>query len=162
MKINNEHNLIPLARAMRKHGTHGEALLWNILKQRQMCGYQFLRQRPVGRYITDFMCQRLKLIVEIDGSSHTEKATEDEKRSAFLEQGGFAVLRFSEHAVCTRRESVITAVQQWIAEHAPASHVSRQSRTRHSEADSRVIGQTFDNKQAGSCLPLEKGDARGI
>jgi very-short-patch-repair endonuclease len=130
MKILYENTLMPLSRTMRTRGTHGEALLWNALKQRQVCGYQFLRQRPVGPYITDFMCQRLKLIVEIDGSSHWEKITADVHRAAFLNHAGFTVLRFSEYAVCARCESVVCAIQEWIIAHAGMPRDVRKRRAR--------------------------------
>jgi len=48
----------------------GEVTLWKHLKGKQMCGYDFDRQRPIDRFIVDFYCQELMLAIEIDGSSH--------------------------------------------------------------------------------------------
>ncbi len=59
-----------LSRDLRKHSTLSEVLLWNQLKRKQMRGYQFLRQRPIDKYITDFFCPELMLAIEIDGESH--------------------------------------------------------------------------------------------
>ena len=71
-------NLKPLARELRKHGTKGEAMLWKeALKAKQMMGYQFNRQFPIGNYIVDFISRKLKLIIEVDGSSHDYKGIED-------------------------------------------------------------------------------------
>ena len=54
--------------------TKAEACLWKyVLKGRMMKEYQFRRQRPVLQYVADFMCKELKLIIEVDGSSHNYK-----------------------------------------------------------------------------------------
>jgi len=63
--------LQPYANALRKNMTKAEACLWKYaLRARSMKGCQFRRQRPVLQYIADFMCKELKLIIEVDGSSH--------------------------------------------------------------------------------------------
>jgi very-short-patch-repair endonuclease len=101
-------NLKPLARELRKHGTKGEALLWKkVLRARGMEGYQFNRQLPIGEYIVDFICRRLNLIVEIDGSSHISKGAEDLKRQEFLEKQGYVIMRFTEQAVVYRIDDVV-------------------------------------------------------
>ena len=101
-------SLKPLARNLRKEGTKGEALLWKkVLRARGMEGYQFNRQYPIGDYIVDFICRKLKLIIEIDGSSHLTKGTEDRKRQDILENGGYTVIRFSENEVVYRIDDVI-------------------------------------------------------
>ena len=54
---------------LRKDSTLAEVLLWNQLKHRKMLGYAFLRQRPIYKYIVDFHCPKLRLVIEIDGDS---------------------------------------------------------------------------------------------
>ena len=101
-------SLKPLARELRKEGTKGEALLWKkVLRARSMEGYQFNRQFPIGDYIVDFICRKLKLIIEIDGSSHLMKGLEDRKRQDDLERGGYKILRFTENEVVYRIDDVI-------------------------------------------------------
>ena len=101
-------SLKPLARELRKEGTKGEALLWKkVLRARSMEGYQFNRQYPIGDYIVDFICRKLKLIIEIDGSSHLMKGQEDRKRQDDLERGGYKILRFTENEVVYRIDDVI-------------------------------------------------------
>ena len=58
---------------------------------------QFKRQQPIGNYIVDFYCFQAKLVVELDGSQHCEpeEIVYDRKRTAFLEEKGFLVLRYS-------------------------------------------------------------------
>jgi very-short-patch-repair endonuclease len=66
------------SRELRKNSTLAEVLLWNELKGSRMLGYSFLRQRPVYKYIVDFYCPRLKLVIEIDGDSHRNKSHSDQ------------------------------------------------------------------------------------
>ena len=62
-------DLNSLARELRKDGTKSEAMLWKILKNKQT-GYTFTRQKPILNYIADFYCHELRVVVEVDGSSH--------------------------------------------------------------------------------------------
>jgi len=104
-------NLKPLARRLRSEGTKGEAILWfYALKARKMYGYQFNRQYPVGNYIVDFICRKLNLIVEIDGSSHISKSESDRKRQDDLEGLGYVILRFSEAEVVHRLDDVVEKI----------------------------------------------------
>ena len=103
--------LKPLARNLRKFGTKGEALLWrDVLKAKQYWPFQFNRQFIVGDYIVDFICRKLNLIIEIDGSSHFAKSEEDYKRQVFLENQGYVVMRFPESLVVYRIDEVITDI----------------------------------------------------
>lgn len=75
--------LKPLARKLRNNSTPAEIRLWSeILQAKKMEGYSFLRQRPVLNFIADFVCKELKLIIEVDGSSHQgeQKWYKDKKR----------------------------------------------------------------------------------
>ena len=104
-------NLKPLARRLRSEGTKGEAILWfYALKARKMYGYQFNRQYPIGNYIVDFICRKLNLIVEIDGSSHLSKSESDRKRQDDLEGLGYIILRFSEAEVVHRLDDVVEKI----------------------------------------------------
>ena len=108
-------NLKPLARELRKHGTKGEALLWKkVLRARNMEGYQFNRQLPIGNYIVDFICRKLNLIIEIDGSSHISKGAEDIKRQETLEQQGYVIIRFTEREVVYRIDDVVKDIYSMI------------------------------------------------
>jgi len=80
MKIYYNPKLKALSRKLRNNSTLSEVLLWNQLKSRKMRGYQFMRQKPIGNYIVDFYCSKLKLVIEIDGESHSERSKEDQIR----------------------------------------------------------------------------------
>ena len=64
-------NLTELARENRKNQTEAEKRLWiEVLRNKKMDGYKFTRQKPIENYILDFYCSKLKLGIEVDGSSH--------------------------------------------------------------------------------------------
>jgi very-short-patch-repair endonuclease len=96
-----------LARNLRKNSTLGEVLLWKRIRNKQVMGYKFLRQRPVGNYIVDFYCQELLLAIEIDGGSHDRKLLSAEARQEWLESRGISVIRFMESDVRSNMEGVL-------------------------------------------------------
>lgn len=75
-----------------------------------MYGYQFNRQFPIGNYIVDFICRKLNLIIEIDGSSHFSKSESDQKRQDYLEELGYEILRFSEAEVMHKLDDVVEKI----------------------------------------------------
>ena len=76
--------------------TASEWRLWCNLRLRQLDGWKFRRQAPIGRYVVDFVCFAARLIVELDGSSHDDvKDDYDERRHAWLISQGFRVVRLS-------------------------------------------------------------------
>ena len=99
MKICYNQRLKSLARELRRNSTLSEVLLWNELRARKMKGYQFMRQKPVDEYIADFYCNKLKLVIEIDGDSHYDKIERDEIKQQKLEAMGLYVLRFDDTEV---------------------------------------------------------------
>lgn len=99
--------------------TKAEACLWKyVLRNRIMLGYQFRRQRPVLKYIADFMCKELNLIVEVDGYTHHDEAVynKDMIKQSELENAGFTVLRFSDEEVLTDIDNVTRILEGWIEE----------------------------------------------
>ena len=108
------HNkLKEFARQNRKEGTKGEAILWKFVLSRKQTGYQFNRQFVLGNYIVDFICRKLNLIIEVDGSSHSFK-TKDGERQIELERLGYTILRFEEYQVVKKLEDVISAIEYTI------------------------------------------------
>src|SRR4030095_16293836 len=67
--------LQPYANKLRKEMTKAEACLWKYVLRAGMMSYKFRRQRPVLNYIADFMCIKLKLIIEVDGITHQWEET---------------------------------------------------------------------------------------
>jgi very-short-patch-repair endonuclease len=93
-----------------------EVLLWNQLKGRKLNGYQFMRQKPIGTYIVDFYCSKLRLVIEIDGESHSGKFDYDMRRQQFLESIGLTVLRFNDTEVKNSMDNVMMAIGGWLAD----------------------------------------------
>ena len=94
------------ARQLRKNLTDAEQALWQILRNRQVSGYRFRRQAPIGPYIVDFVCFENRLVIEVDGGQHVEQADYDAERTAWLESAGFRVIRFWNNQVLGEREAV--------------------------------------------------------
>jgi very-short-patch-repair endonuclease len=111
-----EHNLAKVtnARTLRKKSTDAERLLWKNLRRRQLCAYKFRRQQPIGAYIVDFVCLEKKLIIELDGGQHTEQVEYDEKRSAWLRELGYRVLRYWNHDVLKSPDIVLVNILEEI------------------------------------------------
>ena len=110
-------NLQPNANRLRKEMTKAEACLWKyVLRAGAMKDYQFRRQRPVLRYIADFMCKELMLIIEVDGSIHQleEVMKNDTERQKALEDAGFTVLRFTNEEVLENINAVYSFLEDWI------------------------------------------------
>jgi len=95
-----------------------------------MKGYTFRRQRPVLRYIADFMCQPLMLIIEVDGGIHKDDlvAANDHQRQQELEAAGFTVLRFDNEVVLNRMADVKLNLEMWIEDYERVHGVSPKSR----------------------------------
>ncbi len=88
--------------------TEAEALLWSKIRNRQLEGWKFRRQHIIDRYIADFVCVEVNLIVEVDGGQHTEAG--DMHRTQFLESGGWRVMRFWNNEVLENTEGVCEAI----------------------------------------------------
>ena len=94
------------ARELRKDPTPAERALWKRLRLRQISGYKFRRQQPIGPYIVDFVCFEKRLIIEVDGGQHSQQIVQDSKRTAWLKDQGFGVLRFWNNEVLEATEAV--------------------------------------------------------
>jgi very-short-patch-repair endonuclease len=100
------------AQDLRNNATDAERLLWSRLRRRQLGEFKFRRQRPIGRYICDFVCLEASVVVELDGSQHVIDAPYDDKRDAFLRSAGFRVLRFWNGDVLSRTDSVVETIYE--------------------------------------------------
>ena len=114
MKIYYNPKLKALSRELRKKGTLSEVLLWNVVKGKKIKGDQFIRQKPIGDYIVDFFCSKLKLVIEIDGISHNSKSESDQIRQQKIESLGLSVLRFYEWDVKKDIHVVVEVIENWI------------------------------------------------
>ena len=114
MKVTYNPYLKEKATELRKNSTLGEILLWKKLKGKQCHGFDFHRQKPINNYIVDFYCNKLNLVIEVDGYSHNFKFEEDRKRDAQLKELGFTVLRFKESEVMKSINEVMRIILTFI------------------------------------------------
>ena len=117
MKNNNFFNrkyLKAFRSSLRNKSTSAEAVLWNILKSKNLNGRKFRRQHSIGNYIVDFYCASEKLIIELDGNPHGEyhKIEKDEKRDQYLQSLGLSILRFENRLVFQEPELVKNKIIQ--------------------------------------------------
>lgn len=107
----NDHpQLLVRAKSLRGHMSDAEQRLWQALRGRQLGGYKFRRQQPLGDYIVDFVCTRPKLVVEADGGQHAMQVEYDRTRSRYLQAQGFTVLRFWNHDILQQTENVLEQI----------------------------------------------------
>ena len=99
------------AQRLRNGATDSERRLWQQLRNRQLEGFKFSRQMPVGKFVCDFMCRERRLVIELDGGQHAESARDDE-RTAFLEAAGYQVIRFWNNDVLENMEGVLRVIVQ--------------------------------------------------
>lgn len=97
------------ARSLRFSSTRAESILWSRLRNRQLGGFKFVRQEPIGRYYADFVCRELRLIVEVDGGQHAESGL-DRHRDRDLIRLGYQVTRFWNNDVINNTDGVLQAV----------------------------------------------------
>lgn len=105
---------------MRRELTYPETILWARLKGRKL-GWQFRRQLPIGPYIADFACTQANLLIEADGETHTsDDALEyDRRRTEFLAQEGWTILRFWNREIIDNTEGVLDVIREalYVAQH---------------------------------------------
>ena len=100
------------ARQLRSHLTDTERRLWYHLRNRQIAGVQFYRQKPIGQVIVDFYAPKAKLVIEVDGGQHfdDEGLARDARRTAVLATQGLKVLRFTNIDVMHQLEGVLEVI----------------------------------------------------
>ena len=111
-------NLKEFARQLRNNSTKAEVILWQKLKNKQMYGYDFHRQKPIGNYIIDFFCHELMLAIEVDGYSHQLEEVYDKDiiKTQKLNQLGISLLRFTDNEVLKDTFNVLLAIENFITD----------------------------------------------
>ncbi|MBL9022971.1 MAG: DUF559 domain-containing protein [Myxococcales bacterium] len=99
---------------MRSAPTTTEALLWQALSGSQL-GIGFRRQLVIGRFIVDFAAPAARLVVEVDGGYHRERARADARRDRELGRLGWRVLRLPAELVRDRLGDAVAAVRAALA-----------------------------------------------
>jgi very-short-patch-repair endonuclease len=113
--------LAPAARALRRNATSAERRLWQVLRRKQVRGFRFRRQVILSGFIADFACLEARLVVEVDGATHSTnmEIASDERRAAVLTAQGFAFLRFTNDDVFHNLDGVAETVAMKLMELRP-------------------------------------------
>jgi very-short-patch-repair endonuclease len=99
------------ARELRQPQTPAETTLWRHLRNRNL-EYKFRRQHPIESFIIDFYCAKAKLLIEVDGETHFQKAQieYDQARTEYLERLGYKVIRFTNDDIRYNLNAVIARI----------------------------------------------------
>jgi very-short-patch-repair endonuclease len=110
----------PRRQSLRNNMTEPEKKLWQILRGQQL-GVKFRRQHGIGHYIADFYCPELKLVIEVDGDSHSSADAQayDAKRTNFMKSLGITTLRFANDEVMNNLEGVHQYLTQYLSDVLP-------------------------------------------
>ena len=102
-----QRRMLEIAKDFRKQPQPSEAVLWNVLRARQLRGFKFRRQQPIGSFVVDFYCDEAGLIVEVDGPIHEHQRDADRQRQELLESLGLRVLRIQADAIISDIDTVL-------------------------------------------------------
>jgi very-short-patch-repair endonuclease len=103
------------AREMRRNATEAERRRWVRIRDKQLDGFRFRRQQPMGPYIVDFFCPEASLIIEVDGGQHSDNAEQDATRTRWLVARGYHVLRFWNNDVLGNIDGVLETIRNSLA-----------------------------------------------
>jgi very-short-patch-repair endonuclease len=107
--------LLQHAKTLRTTMTDAEQKLWYHLRGHRFQGYKFKRQKPIGPFIVDFICLQRRLVIEVDGGQHAQRAAVDRRRDAFLAANGYRVLRFWNNQVLQELPAVLERIREFLA-----------------------------------------------
>src|SRR5213076_238719 len=99
------------ARSLRRADIPAGARLWSNLRGRRLQS-KFVRQEPIGPYVVDFLCREARLIVEVDGATHSEdrEIAYDRRREAYLKREGYRIVRVLNNDVYTGINDVLDMI----------------------------------------------------
>lgn len=109
-------NVFRNAAKLRGSMTDTELKLWEYLRTKPD-GIKFRRQHPIGGYVLDFYCHKLRLSIEIDGGYHLrpEQKVKDMERTSYLKDVGILEIRFANDDVLSKFEEVKTTIKSFVA-----------------------------------------------
>lgn len=104
-------SILDNAKSLRSNQTDAEQKPWYHLRAHRFMGRKFKRQKPIGRYVVDFVCVEEKLIIELDGGQHAENVEYDRVRDSWLRNEGYTVLRFWNNEMMNEMEGVLERIR---------------------------------------------------
>lgn len=103
-----------LSRKNRTKSTKTENILWYKVLKNKKTSFKFLRQKPLDKFILDFYCKELLLVIEVDGEYHDKRKNYDEERDKFLRNLNIETLRISTEEIMTNLNKVNYEINKFI------------------------------------------------
>ncbi len=116
------------ARELRKNPTDTERKLWHHIRDKQIENFRFRRQRPIGKYIVDFICLEANLVIELDGGQHANQQQYDDERTKYLISQGLHVLRYWNNDVMQNIEGVLADIRAALIQRTPSQPSPREGK----------------------------------
>jgi len=113
------------ARKNREKETESEKKLWNEVLRRKKLGVKFTRQKPINRFIVDFYCSELSLVVEVDGGYNNVQKDNDRLRDEFLKKCGITTVRVSDKEVVNDIDKVRKKLKEFVINPCPVKGKGR-------------------------------------
>ncbi len=144
------------ARSLRRTDADAEMRLWHALRSRQLTGWKFRRQHPVGPFVADFVCLAASIVIEVDGAHHAEQRAKDDARTRFIESKGFRVIRFDDGQVLKELEAVLEVIRLALDAAPHPNPLPVNGAREHSGPDAPVARETADKEPS----PRLRGEGR--
>ncbi|MDH6314133.1 very-short-patch-repair endonuclease [Parabacteroides sp. PFB2-10] len=98
---------------LRRTATPSEKGLWKLLKELRPYGILFHRQHSIGKYIVDFYCPKIRLVIELDGQSHVGNEEYDIYREEYIKQvAGVRFLRYENKFVFEHPDCILADIKE--------------------------------------------------
>ncbi|MDD3793703.1 MAG: DUF559 domain-containing protein [Candidatus Gracilibacteria bacterium] len=110
----NPRYIVELSKELRKNQTESEGILWELLRNRKFNDLKFRRQHPFGRYVADFYCDEIKLVIELDGKIHENQKDYDAIRDEVIKTYGVNILRFNSEDVYNNIDKIFNKIIPFI------------------------------------------------
>jgi very-short-patch-repair endonuclease len=143
---------------MRQNQTPAESKLWIALRKQQVAGLKFRRQHAIDRYIVDFYCHEMRLVIEVDGPTHDTTVEEDAIRQQVIQNQGITVLRFNNDEVFDDLPSVLERIMNLAGVAAASASVSNEEQASRTSA---LPAERNHAQQAASPPPRRTGRGPG-
>jgi very-short-patch-repair endonuclease len=144
------------ARELRRNPTDTERKLWYHIRDKQIENFRFRRQRPIGKYIVDFICLEANLVIELDGGQHAEQLQYDAERTKYLTAQGLHVLRYWNNDVMQNIEGVLEDIRVALMQRTPSQPSPREGK------EQTVPIEATDKVPRSSPSPAPRGKAGSL
>jgi len=118
MSFKNPKKTKQLRRNLRRNMTEAEEVLWQKVRNKQLCGIKVRRQYGFGPYVLDFYVPKVNLAIEVDGKIHLtkEQREKDLNKDVFLRDNHICVVRIKNEDVFDDIDLVVSKLETIVNE----------------------------------------------